>query len=511
MNKMSFLFLCLLLHSICFAQTESAPPLMKTGVDIQMEYEPCTCTNNSYTHHLTAPYLPEIETWLFQTQEYITSSSRQFICPSCEEEEMNTGIIENITDTLNIWYEVTQDTIDLLFNDDKDEASYKKIIHPICFQMGRKFIDEQGSNEQFFSCIHDHYDGSEKGLCRAVSDQPFSPKQCMAIPISCQDVNNEDLSCPDELKHRSDYFSKINACNKGASYPRRPCFNQLYTAMTMKAFYDVSQCLEVDEHLAFSIFFHESRFVINIKSRTGALCYGQVTGNAAADFNLLMAGHLYPGLKPFTEPHRCPKVWEHFQKIETTKSVTRYILRSAQDQCRLSLNPYTCFFYGMGYLKILTYYAERAVSQTNRAGYTERNGEQFIFWDLPQSTAETQSSEIEEIKIFKDVNTLTRMLVILSYNGGPSISNYFKQYMEALKKSLRNDSALRQTLFEEGLSSDYFKNTFVEFLKQNYTPINRRTEAAQFLDKVNQDLSELNRLIAIQHPELQQDICPVPL
>ena len=609
MNKIVFLLLYLFFHSVCFAQTESALPLMKIDPNIQAQYETCTCTNNSYTHHLVKPYLPEIETWLFQTQEDITDSSRQFICPNCEEEkETNTGFIKSITDTVNRWYKNAQDMIDHLFNDE-EPVPEKKIIHPLCFQMGRKFVDEQGSNKQFFSCIHDHYDGSEKGLCRAVSDQPFSPKQCMAIPISCQDVNNENLSCLEELKYRLDYFKQPDGCNKGASYPRRPCFSQLYTAMTMKAFYDISQCLEIDEHLAFSLFFHESRFVLNIKSHTGALCYGQVTGDAVTDFNLLLKGRLYPDLKPFVEPSRCPKAWGHFQKIKTTRSVTRHILRSAQDQCRLNLNPYTCFFYGMGYLKILTYYAEKAVSKANKIGRIWQNNKWLILWDLPpEKTTETQpngvapngiepnevetngvepngaepneaetneaepdeaepnavesneaepdeatpnavesngaepdeaepnavesneaepdatqsngtesnetylsekqSNEIEEIKIFKNVQDLIRILVILSYNGGPSINNYFKQYMKVLKKNLEADSALQQVLFESGLNLDSFRDGFTKFLKQNYQPANRRIEVSQFLDKVIKDTLELNRLIAIQHPELQQNICP---
>ena len=315
MNKIGFLSLYLFFYSVCFAQTEPVLSLMEIDLNIQMEYETCTCTNNSYTHHLVEPYLPEIETWLFQTQEDITDSSLQFICPNCEEEkEINTGLVENITGAFNRLYENAQDIIDLLFSDKSDHISYKKIIHPLCFQMGRKFVDEKGSNKQFFSCIRNHYDGSEKGLCRSVSDQPFSYKQCMAIPISCQDVNNENLSCLDELKYRPNYFQQPDGCNKGASYPRRPCFSQLYTAMTMKAFYDISQCLEIDEHLAFSLFFHESRFIINIKSHTGALCYSQVTGDAVTDFNLLLEGRLYSDLKPFVEPHRCPKAWENFQK-----------------------------------------------------------------------------------------------------------------------------------------------------------------------------------------------------
>ena len=197
-----------------------------------------------------------------------------------------------------------------------------------------------------------------------------------------------------------------------------------------------------------------------------------------------------------------------FSKIETTQSVTRHILRSAKDQCRLNLNPYTCFFYGMGYLKILTYYAEKAISEVNRLGYIQQNNKRLIFWDLSKLTKEAHPKEIEEIQIFKDVQVLTRILVILSYNGGPSINNYFKQYMKSLKKNLETDSALKQILFENGLSVDFFKDTFIEFLKQNYQPINRRIEVVQFLDKVIQDVSKLNRLIAVQYPELQQDVCP---
>ena len=513
MNQMGILFLWVLCYSISFAKAESVLPLMEIDPHIQIQYETCTCINNSYTQQLVKPYLSEIETWLFQTQEEITDSSLPFICPHCEEEEteVNTGLIDSIKSTFNRWYEQAQDKMIFLFSDDEEPHPSQKIIHPLCFQMGHKFINGQGSNKQFLSCIHDHYDGSEDGLCRAVSDQPFASKQCMAIPISCKDVNNTHLTCSDELKYRPDDFKQLDGCNKGAAYPTRPCFSQLYTAMTMKAFYDVSQCLGVDENLAFAILFHESRFVINIKSYTGALCYGQVTGDAVTDVNLLLEGRLYSDLQPFVEPNLCPQAWEHFRKIETTKSVTRYVFSSAQDQCHLNLNPYTCFFYAMGYLKILNYYVEKAISKTNKAWRVWRDNQWFVLWDLPEATTETDVSEMEEINIFKDTQTLTRILVILSYNGGPSINNYFEQYMQSLKKNIETNAELKQNFLENGLSLDFFRDHFMEFLKHNYQPMKRRTEVTQFLDKTIKDVSELNQLIAIQHPELPQNICPHPL
>ena len=486
---------------------------MKFYPTINIEYETCNCTNNSYTHHLVEPYKKEIETWLFQTNENITTPTRQFLCPECDE-KTDAGFFASITDTLSHWYENVRDTVNLWFNsEDSNNINHepKEIIHPLCFQMGHKLIEATGSNKQFFSCIRNHYDGSEEDhLCRPTVDKPSAPQQCIALPISCQDANDINLKCPNEIRSRPDQF-KLDGCNKGASYPRRPCLNQLYTAITMKAFYDVSQCLEVDDFLVFPLFFHESRFILNIKSHKGALCHSQLTGNAVSDVNALLEGERYSQLQPFFEPHHCPEVWKHFQKIKTRKSITRYMLQSAQDQCHLNLNPYTCFFYGMGYLKILTLYAENAVSKTNTIGRIPQNEGWIVLWNLKKSTQEIHSNKVEEMKIFRDIRSLINILVIISYNGGPSISSQFTQYMHSLKEHLQSNSSLRKTLFEKGLSLEYFKDTFIEFLRQNYKPVNRREEVAQFLNKVIRDIDQLNQFIRTQYRELEENICPSPL
>ena len=548
--------------------TENLSPVMKQEIAVQ--YETCNCTNNTYTQHLAEPYKTEIQTWLLQTGEKTTPLSQAFLYPSPqieepeereeeeeqeEEEGMFDHFIKHLVDWWNLfeaqnWFEIEEnkepqssdnteilieeneefpspdntealtedmeneepppsDSIEVLTEDIENETPpkiSKQIIHPLCFQMGRKLINNKGSAKQFFSCIHSHYDGSkEDHLCQDLSNNPLEPKPCMAFPISCQDVQNSELTCPIEVQNRSAQL-KTDGCNYGASYPRRPCFNQIYTAMTMKAFYDIAECLEVDEHLAFPLFFHESRFTLNIRSKTGALCYAQITGNAVSDINSILEGNLYTWLQPLFVPEKCPAVWKHFQKINTKKSVTNHIFRSPKDRCRLNMNPYTCLIYGMGYLKILESMMKNAVHINNTVGRISRNNIHIILWDL--HTVQDTPQGLEFFNIFNNKKKLIDILTLISYNGGPSIGDYFKKYMSDLKETLKTNENLRVRFLHGELDLEYFKDTFTLFLQHNYTPAKRRSEVSNFLNKITQDISLLNQFITTQYPDFQENLCP---
>ena len=343
----------------------------------------------------------------------------------------------------------------------------------------------------------------------------------MAIPVPCEDVQNSDLSCKAKFKKRKD-MKKHNGCNRGSGFPRKPCLNAEYLAMTAKAFHDVTKCLDIPQDLAFSILHHESRFILNNESNTGALCYSQVTSSAVADFNSFLNGEQpnYPQMKelfPHNIQKRCPSAWKHFQQAKTKKKRKQFLLRSNLDKCKLNLNPYTCFFYGLSYIKILTNKAQKAVKKRNKIEIAKVNGSTWIFQDEEEkkNTEKRRKIKLEttKIKIFPDETTLIKWLTTIGYNGGLSITGtVFRGFMDMIKGQLSNpeNKNQRKALVTSGLDISYFKKHFIPYIRENYPQKTqrRRREVAGYMKKIKKDMNILNSIVNNKYPTLSKDTCP---
>ena len=68
----------------------------------------------------------------------------------------------------------------------------------------------------------------------------------------------------------------------------RPCLSKNYVDTTFKAYQDVNQCLGLSPKELYPLINHESRFHLNIKSGTGALCLGQLTTVAIKDVHRII-------------------------------------------------------------------------------------------------------------------------------------------------------------------------------------------------------------------------------
>ena len=523
------LILISLLYYICFFSIKGYAAVSYYG---EVKYETCDCANNKFTKHLTEPYKEEIEEWFLQTappEDQVTEAGTSCIDCSISEDE-DKDWIDTISDTVLGWWRS-------IWSDDDDDEQPRSSPHPeqitkpdfipsVCFQMSGKMTDENpGSQDDFFTCIREHYDGSDShSMCvDTVANDNSSPKKCFAIPVSCEDTKDFSLTCATKFKERDDRTAP-NGCNKGSSYPRRPCLNEDYTAMTAKAFHDVAECLNISPKLAFPILHHESRFLLNNESNTGALCYAQVTGNAITDFNTFYDNKPnYPSmtdLLPENIQERCPEEWQYFKRVDTryNKKHKRFEIKSDYDRCNLNLNPYTCFFYGLSYIKILMNMVENIVQKMNKIEVATINNQTLIFWgeEEKRSTERTLGTELqtEEIKIFSDEKSLKDILTAIGYNGGPSVPvPVFRDFMIYLKKMLSNkkNKPLRNSLLNGGLSIDFFSNNFNEFLKRNYPSRKklRRIEVANYLNKVTGDLDNLHKNIQSKYPNsFPTDICP---
>ncbi|MDE0118877.1 MAG: hypothetical protein OXM55_02575 [Bdellovibrionales bacterium] len=542
----------IVLYTICFSLSINS--VARTNKNITSEtkstkssyygegsYEQCNCINNKFTKHLTDPYKKEIEEWFIQTAspEDQTTEAKT-ICIDCtldpltKEEESQWGLFFQ---GIKKWYEKLQNiwnpketpspkTTPLQTREKKPD-----FIPSVCFQMSGQMVnDKPDSQEDFFTCIHKHYDGSDSDhLCADIINSSDYPKKCIAIPIPCEDTNNPDIPCKEKFRKRENN-KKANGCNKGATFPRRPCLNEDYTAMTAKAFHDVAKCLNVPLDLAFPILHHESHFILNNESNTGALCYSQVTSHAVADFNSFLTDtpnySSISDLLPKNIKAKCPEQWKHFQKINTKYTYNKkkqkiLEIKTDLDRCRLNLNPYTCLFYGLSYIKILMHKAEQALQQMNQVEIVEIAGTTLILWDEEHKKKWTESNtnknlQTRKIKIFSDTDLIKRWLTIIGYNGGISIpGSMFTGFMNDIKAQLAqtNNRKKRKQLLRTGLNISDFKNSFPPYVRKHYPQKGtaRRSQVANYMGKVNRDMNTLQNRIQGQYAaSLPKDICTPP-
>ena len=534
-------FLFIIFYSFPLS-TFSMSNLKKLSYYGEVKYEKCDCTNNTFTKHITEPYKREIEQWLLQTappEEQQTEAGTT--CVECQTPQpiTNTEEEEDFFNLITSFFQDAWDWIKSPWEEEEEEETHTKVEIPlpekkeekpnfipsICFQMSGEMENKKPRyNSDFFSCIHKHYDGSDSdSLCSDTVNQPGYPKQCIAIPVTCKDAEDLTLNCKQKFRER-DNRERANGCNRGSTYPRRPCLNEDYVSLTAKTFNDIAKCLDVPLDLAFSIFHHESRFLLNNESGTGALCHTQVTGNAIADFNSFLENKPHyqnmETLLPENIEAKCPEHWAHFKKVNTkyNKKYKRFDTRSDYDRCKLTLNPYTCFFYGFSYIKILMYKTEAIAQRVNQIEISEDTHSTRIFWsEEDKQKIEKENNlklETKKIKIFHDENTLKKILIAVGYNGGPSvIESSFTSFMTDIKKQLANEDNqdMRMALLSTGLDTSSLKDNFQKFLKQNYphNSQNRREEVANYINKVDENTQQLNNSIQDKYSNVfPNDICP---
>ncbi len=505
----------------------------------EVQYEQCDCTNNKFTKHLTEPYKKEIEQWLLQTtspEDQQTEAGA--VCVDCQTPQTTitteeegffspvTNFFQDVWDWLKSpWSDDEGDNTETSSSPPRQREQKPNFIPSLCFQMSGEMTNTKPkSDSDFFTCIREHYDGSDSDhFCSETVNEPGYPKKCIALPIACEDAKNPALTCKPKIRERDDK-NKANGCNRGASHPRRPCLNEEYASLTAKAFNDVAKCLDVPLDLAFSILHHEARFLLNNESARGALCHAQVTGNAVADFNTFVDNEPnYPSMKellPENIAAKCPDQWKHFKKVNTkykSKPPKRFEVKTDYDRCKLNLNPYTCFFYGLSYIKILINKTEKTI-QNNYIEIAESIHSIMIFKDDKEKERvekrQNKKLKTKKIKIFPDENNLKKIVITAGYNGGTSVPDkLFKDFMTDIKKQLSNpeNKNMRIALLTTGLDISLLEDKFEQFLIEKYPSKSksRRQQVANYINKVDGDVKILHESIQSKYPHVfPHDVCP---
>ena len=272
-------------------------------------------------------------------------------------------------------------------------------------------------------------------------------------------------------------------------YTRAPCLNRDYITMTSRAFHKMARCFGFsprEQQNLFKLFNHESGFLLNARSPTGAKCYGQLTNVLVTDIVRSLRGEEEPHEEDYSYARvfeeakkQCPQL-DHLVYPEDFKNLSRAeFLKRTQVQrfpvCQVAHNPEKCFFYAMMNVKtklnalrkkflINTHPPDRTLPidpafkekfQTpillnemrkvtgvwkNKRGQSSRVN--WLIWSdlevggLTQNQSSSQKKAIiEKVHVF-DPEEILWPTVYWSYNAGHIVTkNYFENFLEVFKKT----------------------------------------------------------------------------
>ena len=193
-------------------------------------YEQCDWTNKQYTDNLIEHSV--------KFQEALEASESE--AGYCRDDCQSRKLLINV------------ESHDWKLFKDTFKGAFENDIPSVCFYAGMTRYKNPGTKNYFY--------------CQSSKE---SEGRVRWMPFVCEDSKREtgcELTCAPNKK-----------INKNKS-PRKACLNKGYVELTARAFNQVADCFgfsNVEKIQLFSLFNHESSFHVNVRSPTGARCYGQ--------------------------------------------------------------------------------------------------------------------------------------------------------------------------------------------------------------------------------------------
>lgn len=341
--------------------------------------------------------------------------------------------------------------------------------------------------------------------------------------------------------------------NKHDRWARKPCLSEDYVNMTADRFHYMANCMGFknyqDKLQLFSLYNHESQFILNSRSKTGAKCYGQLTTGAFKDVGKAVLGQHSANHKLYQQALKtCPDLKNRIilpKKQEVRK-------KNPNIACRLTQHADTCFFHSMLFIKIYQghldselkkirkdfpknskllnekvkkeFYLPINANEVLRVSYpilikgkpVIENGEKkrasFILKDgveVSELLARNQNYEekdwkIEKLNLYQNNDKIKWYVLHSSYNGGNSVPlTFLPNFLSQIKESVKYPCGHAKTnpkycdhrkRLEAGKPLDYEKviKDFRKFLLNNYKGSStRKKEVANFYGKIKTDLNYL--------------------
>ena len=352
-------------------------------------------------------------------------------------------------------------------------------------------------------------------------------------------------------------FKDSKKKKKKKVWARRVCLSKDYIDTTVKSFNYMADCLGFsslkEKKELFALFNHESSFIVNNRSNTGAKCYGQLTENTIniVDKFIYMKSKSH---KPYLEIYnkalaKCPDLHEHIVLPDllskTGKKPSNIHLAKMQKKsdstCRVSQHPSTCFFYAMYDIKANQIRFERnqvfvvnplpqkvkdkekltkifllPIRQKEmlqvRGSFTKKSGEvvkkDWLFKDslelydtIKNLRYNPKQLQIKKINLYKNVEKIKLMATHTAHNGGLTIlTNYFDHFLRNQKEQIAKKCTTKskhcnyRKKLQKGQSLDYqsFEKDFSYFLSKKYKGTRKRKrEVSNFYKNILDDINYL--------------------
>ena len=332
--------------------------------------------------------------------------------------------------------------------------------------------------------------------------------------------------------------------------PQRACLNRDYSFLTAKAFNKTADCFgfnKSDKETIFKLFNHESSFLHNVKSSTSARCYGQLTTIALEEINKQI--YFSDATKPFPYSfifneviEKCPGLQKAVLNPEiyeprNKKSMKHFnsLFSKTAINCKITQNPYSCLFYAFYNIKMNMINIEQQwkgatssfgkrnkISEDFKStfslpillpemrGVTTINGKNMVFWDdseiwpFLKKKSMDQIEDIKRLPLFENEVEVKNLFNLWAYNGGISISDYMKNFIQKLKKSIakrcspqaKSKTCQYRFAVQEGrgIATKDIKKDFQAYILKNYKTKKgrkRKLEVKNFVHKVETNLNYL--------------------
>ena len=408
--------------------------------------------------------------------------------------------------------------------------------------------------EDCSDCSEKRYKGAHPFSSEAEVENLRDIAQTMEIPPICFYASALRGSLSKKRHYSCPTRDTENPTKRGV----RPCLSKEYIDMTAKAFNKVAGCFDFLPHekqQMFALLNHESRFILNARSHTGARCYGQMTMPLIQDINkeihyrnkdyfpfreiYTQAIDKCPGLKNKVVP---PTILSEPEKRSTdVNEVIKALQRRAPITCNMTQDPWTCLFYSMfnmkmnmqsfdrNYNEVPDYMGTRELSAKMKddfqlpfnlnemlvvKGTVKKEGKEeeveWVFWDTSEVYSvvnkveeyDIKNLEVRKTKLF-DEKTLRSAFLHSAHNGGGSIvRTHLKTFVEETKLTISRGSSCnkdekcskhRASMVEgKPLNIEDLQDLFSSYVDQNSKYFINPDELKEFTDKVERDMDYIH-------------------
>lgn len=351
---------------------------------------------------------------------------------------------------------------------------------------------------------------------------------------------------------RYNYCSSENNQNPVRGSSARFCINEDYVTAIHSSFRNMSYCFDLDRETQTDLFYminHESAGILNVRSRTGARCLGQITCDYVKDINNVIS------TADRSRPHADSVIWR--EALQRCPNLENFRIRCPGSSCPSACptltcastqNPDKCLLYSFfGPKRSMLNIQERLDRPGGHMGNREfpspetlfpnddskrtqyqnmlnllpvkgkemlvvrrTGGRTLVFWDDSEAYRYVRNSDfwddvtsVEKVDIFENERDLLMFFTYWAHNGGQSLHrDSFTRRLEQLKQCIARTNCTRRTALTEEMRdrieggekipSSMLLEYFESDLRRTYAgKTSRKIEVSEYVRKVINDRSKV--------------------